>query len=321
MKKLLPILVFIGCTCHGFCSEPASVGSATVTVGGQSLVLRRISPSTYGIDYPDFFILETEVTNAQFKEYLVANKKTKDDTDVLRIVKKREKSNTFSTGDIPYRIKDETTIWRKGTYPKGLDDHPVTLITLRDAVAFCRWLTEAHPEHGLFRLPTWNEWMIAAYGNTRAYPWGKEWSDDRVHMSFGTVYPDFPKRTESVKRRAVGRTPEGLYGMLGNVSEYISEGDPTSGNYFNLGSRSMGGGFTDGTFSKKDERVQPRQDYWGYSHYATCRKCDLGFRIILDPSKDASLLKRARVFGQANKSWMVEQEEKNPNKAMDSDKE
>lgn len=282
-------------------------------------MFRKISPSRDGMDYPDFLMLETEASNAQFKEYLVASKRTKDDTDVLRIVNERKKSNTFSTGDIPYRIEDETMIWRASNYPKGLDDHPVALITLHDAAGFCKWLTERYGDQGLFRLPTWNEWMIAAYGKARSYPWGEDWENDRVHMSYGTPYPQFPKRTESVKNRAKGRTPEGLYGMLGNVGEYVAEGDPTNDDYFNLGSRSMGGGFTTGTFAERDDRVRPRQDYWGYSHYAESRQCDLGFRVVLDPKKDMSLLRRPRVFGQVNKAWNVDHEQESPNRVAPTD--
>lgn len=320
MKHLMAILVLGGCAWDAFYLESASTGTVKTAIGDQTLVLRKISPSLDGIDYPDFFILETEVTNAQFKEYLDANKKTKDDTDVLRNVSERKKSSTFSTAEIPYSVEDETAIWRKGSYPEGLADHPVTLITLHDAVAFCKWLTQRHPSHGLFRLPTWNEWMIAAYGKARPYPWGEEWKTDRVHMSYGATYPHFPKRTEPVRNRASGKTPEGLYGMLGNAAEFIVQGDPTNKDYFNLGSRWMGGGFTTGTFAKVGERVRPRQDYWGYSHYAILRECDLGFRIVLDPRKDMSLLERPRVFGRVSKSWTVEQEEENPNKVMDSDK-
>jgi hypothetical protein len=84
----------------------------------------------------------------------------------------------------------------------------------------------------------------------------------------GAEFKTPPKRTEHVKARPSGRTPEGVFGMLGNVGEYIIEGDPTGDSYFNLGSRSMGGGFTDGLAILHDEydRLPPRNDYWGYSH-------------------------------------------------------
>jgi formylglycine-generating enzyme required for sulfatase activity len=209
--------------------------------------------------------------------------------------------STFSTGDVPYRIEDPTAIWREGHYPKGLDDHPVALVTLDEAKAFCDWLNKQSPQSGLFRLPTWNEWMIAAYGNARAYPWGNDWNASKVHMSIGVE----ATRTEPVKARPQGRTQEGLYGMFGNVSEFITESDPANESYVDLGSRWMGGGFTEGPGDDKNRELEPRLDYWGYSHHASIRQCDLGFRIVLDPTHDLSLLSRGRVFEQSNKEWMI----------------
>ena len=135
-----------------------------------TLVFRRISPENQQIKYPEFFVLETEVTNKQFKAYLDEKKQTKDDTDVLEIIRERKKSRVFSTGGISYKIEDETAIWKDGSYPVGLDDPPVTLVTLHDASNFAKWLNKKH-ENVTIRLPTWNEWMITAYGKSRKYPW------------------------------------------------------------------------------------------------------------------------------------------------------
>jgi len=285
----------------------------------QALEFRRVSPATYEIDYPDFYVLESEVTNSQFLTYLAATKQTKDDTDVLTTIKDRDKRNFFSTGDIPYRIEDESTIWRDGAFPDGMEDHPVALVTLHDASGFAKWVSSTHSDVGLIRLPTWNEWMVAAYGNKRHYPWGNEWDTKRLHSSYGYKWDidvfgdgeetkDHPQRTEPVRARQNGRTPEGIFGMLGNVGEYIVSKDPTNTSYFNLGSRSMGGGFTTGLtmFGDEPTRLRPRTDYWGFSHHATQRKCDIGFRLILDPTSDLELLKRPRLFKQNNRAWMIE---------------
>lgn len=284
------------------------------------LTFRRVSPRSYGIEYPDFYMLETEVTNRQFKVYLDANKLTKDDTDVLTILADREKAKVWSTGDVPYRIENESTIWRNNAYPQGLDDHPVALITLRDATNFADWLNQDH-EVGTFRLPTWNEWIIAAYGKSRNYPWGDDWDASKLHASYGLkkefIFENIPKwivpvkRTEPVKQRQAGRTPEGIYGMLGNVREYIIGSDPLNSNYFNLGSRSMGGGFTDGAFHMKgdDLALPPRQDYWGYSHHSTGRECDLGFRLVFVTQDNEKMLKHQRLFEQRNRAWMTKDAE------------
>ena len=300
--------------------EPTENATIELKLGvTQRLVFRHVSPRSLKIDYPDFYILETEVTNAQFKAYLDATNKTKDDTEVLRIIAERKKRRVFSTGDIPYSIEDASTIWRDGKFPLGLDDHPVALVTLPDAIAFADWTAKVNPNTGHIRLPTWNEWMIATYGKSRHYPWGNEWKPDCAHTSHGIKYdfaarmrnePDErPKRTEPVKTRPIGRSPEGVYGLIGNVSEYILNDDPTNNAYFNLGSRSMGGGCTDGRFflDDDDDKLPPRTDYWGYSHHATPRKDDLGFRLVIDPSNNDALRKRPRIFEQNNRAWRVDE--------------
>jgi formylglycine-generating enzyme required for sulfatase activity len=61
----------------------------------------------------------------------------------------------------------------------GPDDHPVRW-TWREAVAYCRWLSE---KKGLpVRLPTEAEWEKAARGTDgRIYPWGNEWDNTRCN--------------------------------------------------------------------------------------------------------------------------------------------
>lgn len=339
-RVLQLLLVSVSCCAASGCSngqsEPADrpqhvagpPASIEVSVGKQTAIFRRIVPRNYHIDYPDFLLLETEVTNRQYREYLLATNQRKDDTNVLEELRKREPVKTeiveqgedgqpvvvgvsitssSSTGDIPYQVEDQTTVWRNNHFPAGLEDHPVALVTLSDATEFCEWLSKTHPDQGLFRLPTWNEWMIAAYGDSRAFPWGDQWDPSCALTSFGLSPDETPKRTESVRARPRGRTPEGLYGMLGNVSEYLAPGDPTTEDYFNLGAHWMGGGFDDGkTFLKeKSLSATPRQDYWGYSHHAAAQEDVLGFRVLLDVNKDRSLLNRPRLFDQKNKSWQV----------------
>ena len=289
----------------GSAAAPEAKAQIQVPLGKSNAVFRLVSPRKMEIDYPDYYLLETEVTNLQFRDYLLAMHKTKDDSEVLAKVKKRDETGEFpSTGDVPLSVEDPDTIWHDNDFPRGLENHPVAHVTLHDANDFCRWLSERHAEVGTFRLPTWNEWMLAAFGASRKYPWGDQWDKSRVHMSFG-YKSNLPKRTEEVKARPKGRSPEGIYGLLGNVDEYIDPRDPTTGDYFNLGSRFMGGGFTDGRLGMGKDKIAPRKDYWGYSHHSTARTSTLGFRVMLDPTKDKSLLKHKRLFDQNDRSWMI----------------
>ena len=290
-----------------------------LSLGGTEAMFRLIQPHAEGLEYPDFYLLETEVTNKQYQQFLLDTMRTKDDSEVLRIVQERRGvvSTTgdgatvlafqVSTADVPYSVEDPASIWKNGQFPAGQDAFPVALVTLPDAQEFCKWLSAKHPEQGLFRLPTANEWLVAAYGGKRQYPWGDDWDKSKCHTAYGCNSATAPKRTEDVRARPLGKTPQGLFGMIGNVSEYIHDADPTGTDYFDLGARWMGGGFHDGIRFFSDDRKEclPREDYWGYSHHATLQECDLGFRVLLDPSKDLSLLKRPRLFRQRNQNWRM----------------
>ncbi len=318
IKTLRSVLTVVGGKVVYQPDEKAEQNSLEIEVGEARAIFVKVSPRNHEIDYPDFYLQETEVTNRMFREYLRATSKTKDDSEVIKIVRDRAPKTDkdgaivveFSTGGIPYDVRDEKMTWRDGDFPRGTEEHPVALVTLSEAHAFCEWLSKTHPGKGLFRLPTWNEWMIAAYGSSRHYPWGDQWDHNLVHTSYGHAWDERQRRTEAAKGRPKGNTPEGLYGMLGNVAEYIADEDATNGDYFNLGARWMGASFDDGVpiLGNGQKGIDPRQDYWGYSHHAQMRVDDVGFRVLLDTKNDRSLVTRARVFKQRNNAWREKQE-------------
>ncbi|MGY9015760.1 MAG: SUMF1/EgtB/PvdO family nonheme iron enzyme, partial [Rhodospirillales bacterium] len=67
------------------------------------------------LQMPSYFIDKTEVTNAQYNEFM--------DT----------------TGYKPKWPKNFLKHWTKGTYPNGEANHPVTYIDLSDAKAYAEW--------------------------------------------------------------------------------------------------------------------------------------------------------------------------------------
>jgi formylglycine-generating enzyme required for sulfatase activity len=133
----------------------------------------------------NFRIAETEVTNAQYAEFI------------------------SETG---HRAPIE---WNGAEFPKGTGEYPVVNVSWHDANAFCVWLGNKYQQN--VRLPTQAEWELAAGGAQRfKYPWGNDWNDDGVE-------PEKSDGASPVKSFPVNKSPFGAYDMLGNVWEWTSE--------------------------------------------------------------------------------------------------
>ncbi len=171
------------------------------------------------IDY-DYYIDVFAVTNKQYKEFI-------DDTN----------------RDVPYREEAwaEPYNWDREsrTYRDGMSNHPVVLVSYKDAVDFCKWRTEKEGEE--FRLPTEEEWEKAARGvDGRNYPWGNDFdykmlncADNRIGKvlkdydewfeEFENGYYEDNKRevlTTECGRFKEGVSPYGCFDMAGNVWEW-----------------------------------------------------------------------------------------------------
>jgi formylglycine-generating enzyme len=110
--------------------------------------------------------------------------------------------------------------WVNGQPPPGRGNHPVTLVTFQDALAYCRWLTVLHG--AAVRLPTEAEWEKAARGGLegKRYPWG-----DEIDVSRANFLPHAelkPKRGT----QPIGSYPGNGYGlsdMAGNVWQWVAD--------------------------------------------------------------------------------------------------
>ena len=96
-------------------------------------------------------------------------------------------------------------------------DHPVTMVSLDDAMAFCEW---ASRETGyVIRVPTEAEWEKAARGTDGAiWPWGDE-PPDRSLCNFDRQVKD---TTPVGAYSPQGDSPYGCADMAGNIWEHVS---------------------------------------------------------------------------------------------------
>jgi formylglycine-generating enzyme required for sulfatase activity len=158
----------------------------------------------------------------------------------------------------------------------------VSFVSIEQAREFCRWLTSRRPFDGVFRLPTEDEWLFAAYSADRRYPWGDE------------VKSHTAQSTAPVRSRPDLRTPDGLYGMWGNVSELVlSPSDGYGGTikdkYSPFITKWLGESFEASLI--RGQPVRPRQDYWGYTHSLKSRSDQWGFRVVFVPEAPQPVLR------------------------------
>lgn len=197
-----------------------------------------------------FFIDSTEITNAQFKKFVVATQYV---TLAERAVdweemKKQLPSSVpkphdslLQPGSLTFKPSQDKlpnlfdfsqwwqwTIGANWKHPQGpnssiegKDNHPVVHIAYVDALAYCKWAGRS--------LPTEAQWEYAARGQQQGiFPWNSE--NTQLFKQANTWDGSFPD-TNSLKdgflRTAkVGSFPPnnfGLYDMSGNVWEWTSD--------------------------------------------------------------------------------------------------
>ena len=176
-------------------------------------------------DIPYDYLMDVfPVTNRQYKEFIDEEKR-----------------------NVPYRNEDWARPYNwdedNRTYPKGLDDHPVVLVTFDDAVAYCEWRSkkEGTTDSKHYRLPTEEEWEKAARGTDgRVYPWGNDFDFRKLNCAdyhvqkvlkdsdtwlreFREIFLEKNKEkalTSEVGRFSDGESPYYCLDMAGNVWEW-----------------------------------------------------------------------------------------------------
>jgi formylglycine-generating enzyme required for sulfatase activity len=189
--------------------------------------------------------------------------------------------------------------WRDPGFPgmKQTGDHPVLLVSWRDAEAFCRWLSAK--EGRTYRLPTEAEWEYAARAGSESPYWSGATSaslkgvanvaDAELRRVMPTASGTISWSDGFAFTAPVGSfapNPLGLYDVHGNVWEWTrdwyeagayekaAETDPTGPTQGDF--RTIRGG---GWFNGADRNRSAQRIYFA----PTFRYCLLsGFRVLLE---------------------------------------
>ena len=155
------------------------------------------------LELPTYWIGRTEVTNAQFRQFV--------------------EGDGYSN---PVYWTEAGWAWRQENartqpyYWDDLrwngDDQPVVGVSWFEAVAYVRWLSA---QTGIaFRLPTEAEWEKAARGTDgQTWPWGDPWAEGLANTSEAGLTTTTP-----VSQFPLGASPYGALDMAGNVYEWCA---------------------------------------------------------------------------------------------------
>ncbi|MFH2068155.1 MAG: SUMF1/EgtB/PvdO family nonheme iron enzyme [Candidatus Omnitrophota bacterium] len=223
---------------------PQSQGQATASPKNMVLVPTgdyitgwNESETPVKVNVPSFLMDIYEVTNQQYADFV--------------------KATGHKPPADPRGLK--YNIWKNGTYPVELADHPVVNVSYQDAANYAKWAEK--------RLPTKEEWERANRGNEGfMYPWGNDYNPNATN---GSGNQQGKGTTAPVGSFPYDRSPFGIFDLTGNVREWTATPYSSGSQHWKI---VKGGSFEDGAE--------------GLSSYAqfkgTMPAPNLGFRCVKD---------------------------------------
>ncbi len=227
------------------------IPGGTFELGSDDASASRHEGPAHPVTVNGFWMDITEVTNAQFAEFVEATgyvtvaERPVDWEELKKQVPPgtpkppdevlQPGSLVFTPPDHAVGLSDYTqwwswkvgANWRHPNGPdssiEGKDDYPVTHIAFEDAQAYAEWAGK--------RLPTEAEWEFAALGGAgeRPFAWGDELTPDGAYLAnfFQGSFPFDNTARDGYERLApVMQYPPngyGLYDMIGNVWEWTTD--------------------------------------------------------------------------------------------------
>jgi len=193
-------------------------GGMCLVPGGEFLMgsddsrARDCERPAHKVHVGQFYVDRTMVTNSQFSRFC-------DETRHRTTAERMGKGDTYVDGTWQWV---EGACWRRPFGPESsveeCMDHPVVLVSVGDALAYCRWRIRV--ERRRFRLPTEAEWEKAARGTDgRTFPWGEE-EPDAGEVQRARFNPGQPLGTAPVGAHPAGESPYGLLDMAGNAWDW-----------------------------------------------------------------------------------------------------